>query len=192
MSDLTSIDDLLGGAGAGDEPAPRGTRQRSLHIRVIIVLGVAALLTLPVFVLLRVFELEVPFYLLFGLALTLVMVWRYARELRPAPRSRQAGARPYDDQVKLQDGVLLAISRWDTLLTWSAADAARFVRKVHPRLTDLVDERLRQRHGVTRQADPRKAKELLGEQLWTFLEAPPKRPPNARELDVIVNALERL
>ncbi|MFD0594521.1 hypothetical protein ACFQZ4_20545 [Catellatospora coxensis] len=56
----------------------------------------------------------------------------------------------------------------------------------------MVDERLRQRHGVNRATEPERARRLLGDPLWTLLTVPAKRPPSPRELDVIVNALEKL
>ena len=56
----------------------------------------------------------------------------------------------------------------------------------------LADERLRQRHGISRTGDPRRARELMGERLWAFLYAPPARPPNPRELAAVVEDMERL
>jgi hypothetical protein len=56
----------------------------------------------------------------------------------------------------------------------------------------VVDERLRQRHGVDRAADPMRAKVVLGDPLWTFLTVPSRRPPQPRELEQIVTALEKL
>ncbi|WP_460913745.1 hypothetical protein [Plantactinospora veratri] len=59
-------------------------------------------------------------------------------------------------------------------------------------LAELVDELLRQRHGVTRASDPERARGLLGEPLWNFLDTPPKRTPAPRDLAAIVAQLEKL
>ena len=90
------------------------------------------------------------------------------------------------------DGLQLALSRWQSRLSWSQKEPDRFVATVRPRFADIADERLRQRHGITRTGDPRRARELMGERLWAFLYAPPARPPNPRELAAVVEDMERL
>ena len=40
-------------------------------------------------------------------------------------------------------------------------------RRPAARCAELTDERLRQRHGITRASDPRRARQLLGEPLWS-------------------------
>ena len=59
-------------------------------------------------------------------------------------------------------------------------------------LAELTDERLRLKHGITRESDPRRARELLGEPLWALLAEPGRRPPKARELGTYVDALEKI
>lgn len=90
------------------------------------------------------------------------------------------------------DGVRFAVARWDDRLTWGERDPSRFGTLVLPRLSDLVDERLRQRHGITRQGDPARARELLGDPLWTLLTTRPKRPPGPRDVASIVATVEAL
>ncbi len=63
---------------------------------------------------------------------------------------------------------------------------------MQPLIADLVDERLRQRHGLTRDGDPERARALLGDPLWKLLEKPVKRTPAPRELAAIVAQLEKL
>ena len=61
-----------------------------------------------------------------------------------------------------------------------------------PVLAEITDERLRLGHGITRASDPRKARELIGDDLWRLLDDPPRRPPKKADLEHYVTALERL
>lgn len=188
-----SIDDLLSSPTDGAEQPirpPRPPRPRKL--RALSLVAFAAAWTTLGFLALRVKGLSMPLPLLFAVALTFMIVWRLARGLKPVHRSRQAGRFQPEDRADIEDGLHAVITRWEKLLDWSHTDVDRYHRKVHPRLAELVDERLRQRHGISRAADPHRARTLLGDPLWTFLTVPARRPPPPRELDVIVNALERL
>ena len=60
------------------------------------------------------------------------------------------------------------------------------------RLGDLVDERLRQRHGITRASDPRRARTLLGEHVWNLTSAPVARVPSPRDVHQLVQRMESL
>jgi hypothetical protein len=115
--------------------------------------------------------------------------WPRAGDLvRPVEvwRRRQPGA-----WYEGGDGMVAAVRRWDRQLTWGVASGARFATTAGPRLRELVDERLRQRHGITRATDPARARELLGENLWSLLE-PQERPPTHRQLVAALADLDRL
>jgi hypothetical protein len=88
--------------------------------------------------------------------------------------------------------VQLALTRWDKRLNWSRRDPDRYAKMVRPRLAEIADERLRQRHGITRDGDPKRAREIMGENLWTFLVSSPARTPNPRELAAVVKDMEKL
>jgi hypothetical protein len=182
-----SLDDLFD----GNPDAPVSPRDRPGFVRLISLLAYTMVITVLVYVALRAFELDVPLPVLFLSAITLVGTWRLAAQVRPPLASRQAG-RFQEEREQVPDGLLLAVSRWDTMMDWSHTDAARFNRKVLPRLAEVVDERLRQRHGIDRANDPTKARTILGDPLWTFVTTPGRRPPHPRELDQIVSALEKL
>lgn len=182
-----TIDDLF----SGDPDAPVPTRERPGFLRVLSLLAISALLTAFAFAGLRAAELSSPLPVLFATALVLVGVWRLVWRTRPRHSFRQTG-RAQEDRERVPDGVLLAIARWDTMMDWSHTDAERFNRKVLPRLAEVVDERLRQRHGIDRASDPLRARTILGDPLWTFVTMPSRRPPHPRDLDQIVSALEKL
>jgi hypothetical protein len=159
---------------------------------------------------------DISFALLFCAFLALVSLRRALRRIVPtklvvgAPPAVQDAVAPTGPPVRpaapgepppdepappvgvAADGLQLALSRWQSRLSWSQKEPDRFASTVRPRFADIADERLRQRHGITRTGDPRRARELMGERLWAFLYAPPARPPNPRELAAVVEDMERL
>jgi hypothetical protein len=182
-----SLDDLLGSADRSAEPAAPKRRRP----RVLMLLLQAAALALAVFYGLRLMELTAPLIALVAGALTIVFGFDMVKALRPPPSARHAG-RYHEEKASVPDGLHSAISRWDIMLDWCQTDVARFNRRVLPRLGELVDERLRQKHGITRAADPQAAQRILGDPLWSFVTMPSRRPPTPRDLDQIVTALEKL
>ncbi len=182
-----TIDDLF----SGEERPSHRRPGPSIAVRSLTLLVAAGLLAGLAYAGLTVSSLSVPFPVLLGAALTLVGGLRLVRSLRPPPSPRQAG-RHYEYVSTVPDGLNVAINRWDTMLDWCHTDVARFNRRVLPRLGELADERLRQRHGVTRTSDPHKARSILGDELWTQVTMPSRRPPGVRELEQIVSALEKL
>lgn len=92
-----------------------------------------------------------------------------------------------------QDAMRVAVHRWEVPLGWSRReDIDRYLRTVPKMLRELTDERLRQRHGLTIASDPKSARVLLGEELWTILTTPVKRPLAPRDLAASVSRLEKL
>ena len=116
-------------------------------------------------------------------------------EVAPPPLPRQAARRSEDDgdyRWAGTDTLRVAVRRWEQRLDWSQQDPERFSRNVLPVFAELADERLRLRHGFTRASDQQRARELLGEPLWNFLDEPGRRPPKAGELSTYVEALEKI
>ncbi|MGC9666745.1 hypothetical protein ACNTMW_09330 [Planosporangium sp. 12N6] len=193
---VVGIDDLLG-TPAEDEsrparPEPAPTVASSLFWST----AVAALLSAAAYLVLRPVGLRVPYILLWAGFFALLALRRAVRVVRP-PRW-VVGARPEPpgtvriDPTRVADGMQLALARWETRLSWSDRERQRFLAEVRPRLAEIAEERLRQRHGVTRAADPRRAREIMGERLWAFLFDPPGRAPNPRQLAAVVDDMEKL
>lgn len=90
------------------------------------------------------------------------------------------------------DGMVAAVRRWDRRLDWGSTAPERFSHTVPGRVGDLVDERLRQRHGFTRASDPARARALLGEAVWSFLHEPATHVPTPAQLAQLVTRMEKL
>jgi len=141
----------------------------------------------------RVVNLAPPYALLVAVCAGAVLVrqavvataepkWRRTRDtVRSGPAT---AVLPADG-----DGMLDAVGRWDRRLDWGTTSVQRFDVTVVRRLAEIADERLRQRHHLTRLADPVRARELFGEDLWLLIHGQLDRvPPPAR----VAAALQRL
>jgi hypothetical protein len=126
-----------------------------------------------------------------ALRLLMLAVSEVAPPLLPRPSPRR-GEEEGDYRWAGTDTLRAAVRRWEQQLDWSQHEPDRFSRNVLPVLAELTDERLRLKHGITRASDPRRARELLGEPLWEFLDEPGRRAPKPRELSTYVDALEKI
>ncbi|MEU8263559.1 hypothetical protein AB0C02_23400 [Micromonospora sp. NPDC048999] len=188
----TSIDDLLSSEEAARErPEARPGRlrwvPRTLAATVAAVVVVVAGL--------RTVSLQVPLWIIVAGVLALLTVRRVTAALSPPPPPR-AGGPPAGEEPGAWNwaarDALRGFNGWQRPLDWCGGDRERFNTRILPRLGELADERLRQKHGVTRESDPARARALLGEPLCTFLDTPSRRPPSPRDLAAIVAQLEKL
>jgi hypothetical protein len=195
---VVGIDDLLGDVipvEAEERPAPSEPTSK-FGVGLFWATLVAAVLAGAVYIVLLMVGVSVPYILLFSVFFALLALRRALRVVEAprltvgAPLRLSVTARI--DPTQVADGIQLALSRWETRLSWTDRDPQRFITVVRPRLAEMADERLRQRHGVIRATDPKRARELMGERLWTFLFAPPGRTPNSRELLAVVDDMEKL
>ncbi|WP_433316035.1 hypothetical protein ACQP0U_04550 [Micromonospora sp. CA-269861] len=191
----TSIDDLL---AFEEEAAPAGPQQRDSRWRPVLrSLAWAAALVAVLLVGLRAVGLQVSLPVLIAGVLAVLAVRRVTALLAPPPPppgGGRVGTGEEDGSYNwgARDALRSAINRWEWPLDWSATRPERFTGTVLPRIGELADERMRLKHGVTRESDPARARVLLGERLWTFLETPPRRTPSPRDLAVIVAELESI
>jgi hypothetical protein len=190
-----SIDDLLGYAAEEllPEPPRRRFRWGTWVAHGVFVAAFSAVILTG----LRIAGLSVaPMLVVAGVA-TLRALQMLAGRVAAPPAPRLANppvAGTGDGRYDWQSGDALrsAVRQWENRLESAHADGAKFSRKVLPVLAELADERLRQRHGLTRASDPRRARELLGEPLWRTLHEPGRRLPKAREVAAYVTVLENL
>jgi hypothetical protein len=111
------------------------------------------------------------------------------KDREPIAVDRSSGVR---SAVTSSDGLEIAVGRWQDRLSWGERDRERFFTVVAPRLGELIDERLRLRHGFTRATDPARARGLLGEDVWKILYDPPSRGVSPRDVTSVVAKVEGL
>ncbi|MEH0980724.1 hypothetical protein [Micromonospora sp. CPCC 205556] len=195
MSERTGLDDLF---SFEEEAPPRTGRERGRRPRAALrTVVVAAAVTAVVLAGLRAVGLQVSIWIVVAGVLAVLAVRRVTAALSPPPPPRggyraPAGEEPGSYNWGARDALRAAINGWEVPLDWSATRPERFSKVVLPRLAELADERLRQRHGLTRESDPARARALLGDRLWTFLDTPPRRTPSPRDLAAIVAELEKI
>jgi hypothetical protein len=197
--EIGGLDELFGAGpevvAEEEEPQAPVERRRSW---VPWVLRNAALVTVATVVTvagLRIAGIKISVLLIVAafVSLRLLMLATAAVAQPPVPRrSTLHGEDSGDYQWAGTDSLRAAVGRWERSLQWAQSDATRFSRNVLPVLAELTDERLRLRHGITRTSDPRRARELVGDELWAFLAEPGRRPPKPRDLDEYLTRLERL
>ncbi|MEE6305952.1 hypothetical protein V1634_03780 [Plantactinospora veratri] len=182
-----------------EEQQPAVTRRRAGVTGWLRLVLAAAGLAAAVVLGLRMVGVGVSAAAVFAGFLALLLLRRLTRALAPPPPVQVRLRRPADHGEEdgnydwtVRDALGSSVNRWENKLTWSQGEPDRFSRAVLPVLAELVDELLRQRHGVTRASDPERARGLLGEPLWNFLDTPPKRTPAPRDLAAIVAQLEKL
>lgn len=190
-SATASIDELL---RYDEEPTPRRPARPGWTWAATTLVSAAAISAFVV-ISARVMTIGLSYLVVFSVTLALLVLNRIVREVAPQPLADSPMALREDDwqrSTSVPDGAAAAAARWDTRLSWTQSDPERFGRTVAPILAELVDERLRQRHGLTRAADPERARELLGDPLWTFLATPVTRSLTPRELAALVAHMEAL
>ncbi|MFI1192117.1 hypothetical protein ACH4T9_02385 [Micromonospora sp. NPDC020750] len=189
------IDDLL---TFEEEPPPQAQVTQGGRVRgVLRTLAVTGALTAVAVAGLRTVGLQVSLAVVVAGVVALLAVRRVTAALAPPPPPRVGARAPAGEEDghyhwAARDALRAAINGWERPLDWSSGRPERFAERLLPRLGELADERLRQRHGVTRESDPARARALLGDRLSMFLDTPPRRTPSPRDLAAIVAELEKI
>jgi hypothetical protein len=157
------LDDLLGEVEA---PTPPTSRVGRWALRGVVQTFVV---TLIAYTLVRAIGLAPPFLLILSIAGGAVLVRLAAVSVKP-PRghrpTRLVATRAAEPPARA-DGVLAAVRHWDRRLAGTGRGPTE--QGLSVALGELADERLRQRHGLTRASDPARARALLGEPVWALL-----------------------
>lgn len=189
------LDDLFGGVRDDlpvvDEPAPE-QRKRSWLGWALRNLLLIALATVVVVATLRSADVEISVLFVVAALAGLRLILLAVAEVRPPPVPKRSDRRGSSDGTVGSDSMRAAVRRWERILERAQADSDLYSSTVLPVLTELTDERLRLRHGITRSSDPRRARELLGDNLWVALAEGGRRMPRARDFESYVDVLERL
>jgi hypothetical protein len=209
---MVGIDELLdlGGEPLADPAEDKPVRVRRRFdgrwwlVKTAQSLGIGA----AVWALLYVARFSVPYPLVAAVVMAIVVLYGGLVEVREEPLPPEVTGRGLPlvvdeagnpgpvgslrNSVLTSDGLRYAVGRWEDRFVWGERDPHRFAQLVVPRLADIVDERLRQRHSLTRAGDAARVRELLGEDLWAFLHNPPARVPDPRVVASIIARVEEL
>jgi hypothetical protein len=157
----------------------------------------AVLFAGAIYAVLRVFSLVVPIVLLISGAYAVLLLRRAIRRIGLVPLPDTLVSSPWgriatnSDPAQV-DGVERVVKRWEARFGWTERDHVRFGAAVLPRLAEVVEERLRHRHGVSLYAQPERARIMVGPELWTFLNSPVRRSPSPQELADLVAEMEKI
>ncbi len=185
---MTRLDDLLGYEEEDAAPTNRGTGRPAAAIVVILILS--GLL----WWFFGKLSVHTPYPLILGLLATAYLLrWiltsikapKLPLTLRDVPRSARGGP----DSV---DGMRDAVRRWDQRLDYARDDPRHMTHLIQPGFTEIVDERLRQAHGISRASDPEAARALCGPRLWKFITEPVPRRVTPQEIADLVSDMEAL
>ncbi len=187
---MTRLDDLL---TYEDEPRRRRS-DRGLAYRIGSSVVVCAAGSWAIWLVLRQVRVGAPYVFVAGAVVTLVVLrailrWVAAPDLPPTLRDVP---KPRAPREMGNDGMQTAVRRWEARLEWTHRDLRRFASVVQVAFADIVDERLRLSHGISRQSDPVRAEQLVGPQLWKFLHEPINRSATPQEIAVLVAQMEAL
>jgi hypothetical protein len=133
---------------------------------------------------------EVPYPLVFMTFLAIVITWGLSLELRPPPAIQPLEG-DGEPELMAADQPFAEAKRWVSRLEWVRRDPTQFQRIIRPAIGALADEKLRQRHGITRASHPARAAELFGPRLTHFLDPSKlRRALDPAELLAVVKELE--
>jgi hypothetical protein len=193
-----SLDDLFGSRPVeeiAEEPAELVEKPRSRLLWILRNAALVAVATVVTVAGLRSRGISVSVLLIVAAFVALRLLMLAVSEVAPPALPRPSARRTYDEgdyRWAGTDTLRAAVRRWEQRLDWVQNDGDKFSRTLLPVLAELIDERLRLQHGITRSSDPQRARELLGEPLWQFLDDPGRRAPKPRELSAYVDALEKI
>lgn len=163
-----------------------------LTARVVLgILAVSATVALIAYQFLALAGLRVPYPLLVAVPAAGLFARRITARAHAEPAGPQ-GTHTDDSEAPAPGAAYQGIRRWASRLEGDAYGRDDFRHRGHPAMVALVDERLRLRHGVDRARDPARARVLMSEELWRFLNQPPRRRPRPAQVIRLVRQIEKL
>jgi len=135
-----------------------------------------------------------PYALVLFTVAALVGLLHVTRRIKPPPLPATLRDNPVSGRVQPNpaDGVRQAVRQWDNRLDYAQDDPRHITHLIQPAVIDIVDERLRLAHGISRAADPERAHQLIGPQLWKFITEPVQRRVTPHEMATLVAQMEAL
>ncbi len=141
-----------------------------------------------------IFGVAAPYAYLASAALCITALRVVLRVLNPPKLPASLRDAPPEPAMlsTADDGIDEAVAGWTGRLEWSRDDSKRFDQMVKPGLVDIVDERLRLVHGVSRHGDPGRAQAVVPQRLWSFIHEPTTRNMSPQEIAALVAQMEAL
>ncbi len=137
---------------------------------------------------------RVPLAVVVLIPISVLVARRLVKAAKPPPTLPPMQRAPADPRPA--DRPFRDVGRMEDRLAWGGQDMAHFDAALRPVLARLADDRLYQRHGITRTSHPEQARQLLGDKLWQLMTGPgvasKAAGPSPAELRPFVESLERL
>jgi hypothetical protein len=187
-----ALDDLLHYDEEPSQPPKPTLRMRPS--RVIATVAGSAGLAWILLTMLKTVGYSAPYALVFTALLAFATLTALVREVgaSPLPVTLRAGLPPRAGADADDDGMQSTVRHWEMRLDWTGRDGNRFASATQPALVEIIDERLRVRHGIDRRIDPDRARELLGPVLHKFVTEPVNRRMSGPELAALATLMEDL
>jgi hypothetical protein len=188
---VTRLDDLL----TYDDHARRPRRRSSGVVRKVLTpVIVAVTISVVAHLVLVGTRVGVSFALVFATVTALVAL-RYtlrALDIQKLPQTLLASA-PVRHMVQPKtDGMSEAARSWNNRLEFAHDDSGRLDRLIRPAFVDIINERIRLGHGITRGSDPELFRQLVGPELWKFMTMPVPRRFSPHMIATLVAQMEEL
>ncbi|HEY1488984.1 MAG TPA: hypothetical protein VGF84_22950 [Micromonosporaceae bacterium] len=135
-----------------------------------------------------------PFLLIFAVVAALAVVQQVIRvlDIRRIPPTLRDNPPVVETTQPAPDGIRIASRSWNQRLEYAQDDANHFARMIQPAFQEIIDERIRLAHGVTRSNDPDAYRQILGPELSRFLTEPLPRRMTPQMIATLVAQMEAL
>jgi hypothetical protein len=186
---MTRLDDLL--SYDGEEKRSRSRRPPVRWVFILIGVVVVSFLT---YEFLRIQDLGTPFALVLTSVAALTALWQilHVLNIRPIPSTLRSNPSIKRQPESIDDGMRRAVTSWYDRLDYAQGEPRQFARMVRPAFVDIIEERIRFAHGVTRATDPELFREIAGPELWTFMTEPIPRRVTPQMIATWVAQMEAL
>lgn len=105
---------------------------------------------------------------------------------------RKIAREPVAPLPETMDRRFRRLARHTDRVTYAVVATRHYESGVRPVLAELARDRVRRHHGIDMTAEPERARELIGENLWQALTTTREQPPTTAELDRWLTTLEQL
>jgi hypothetical protein len=127
-----------------------------------------------------------------GIGIAAAVLVQLVRETAAEPEGPQAAPSQF---VPDRSEYFARLRQLERRLEAASRDGSKYDRNVRPVLARLAADRLRQKYGIDAGRQPDRAREVLGDQLWSLMVERPEQAspaPSQAQLSALVDAIEAL